>query len=227
MNNLIDINNSHSKLYGSKSINLAKLMEYGFNIPNGYVLSNEDILNLENLTLPTLNSSLYAIRSSAIGEDGKQNSFAGIFKSIINSEKENITENITEVFNSFFSKKAQVYTKLRNTSFIPSILIQEMIKSDLSMVAFIENNKYTISIQYGECNNIVSGKENSFEYEFYENEIKEYLELFLFKFNIDFSYFFNNLKILQEVFGLNLDIEMTYNQEEKKWFYLQLRPLII
>ena len=120
---------------GNKSYNLSLLEKNNIKIPNGFVLEENDIDNIKEEGIKEMlvrtnisDSSEFAIRSAALGEDGNQNSFAGIFKSKINIKKENILSSIEEVNQSFYSRKSIVYQQIKKTTIKPQILIQEMIK---------------------------------------------------------------------------------------------------
>lgn len=226
---------------GNKAKKLLQLEYNGFNIPkNNFILdalelSNENFIdNINNINLSNLyDNKLYTVRSSAIGEDGHKNSFAGIFKSVLNVEKKDILEAIKEVYDSFYSRKAVVYSQLKKTTYKPCILIQEMVQSDYSIVMFIAENKMVMNFAIGNCEQIVSGTSNTLELVLdlddknLENNINHIVEQFIEKYNgLNVKEIFDNIPKLKQLYGNFLDIEMTYNSTEKKWYYLQIRDLI-
>ncbi len=226
---------------GNKAKKLLQLEYNGFNIPkNNFILdalelSNENFIdNINNINLSNLyDNKLYAVRSSAIGEDGHKNSFAGIFKSVLNVKKKDILEAIKEVYDSFYSRKAVVYSQLKKTTYKPCILIQEMVQSDYSIVMFIAENKMVMNFAIGNCEQIVSGTSNTLELVLdlddknLENNINHIVEQFIEKYNgLNVKEIFDNIPKLKQLYGNFLDIEMTYNSTEKKWYYLQIRDLI-
>jgi pyruvate,water dikinase len=220
---------------GNKSYNLSLLKKKNINIPNGFVLKENDIKNIKDDDVEKMlvksnisDSSVFAVRSSALGEDGNQNSFAGIFKSKINIKKENILSSIEEINQSFYSRKSIVYQQIKKTTIKPQILIQEMIKSKYSMVLFIKDNNVEFSLIDGSCEKIVSGEYNSLEFEFNINNIEEFVDnlekekLYL---DIKIRSFFSMLNKIQEIdnFKENIDIETTFDGNE--WYILQIRKL--
>lgn len=228
-----DIENQH---IGNKTKKLLILKDNDFNISEKSFLLNLEKINEENIFNLNLDlfeeNTLYAVRSSAIGEDGDKNSFAGIFKSILNVKKENLIEAIIEVNKSFYSRKAIVYSDVRKTSFKPSILIQKMVRSDYSVVMFVADNKIELNFTKGLCEQIVSGTCNTLELVFdlkdkdIEENLKKLDKEFYIKYNINIKEIIDNIPKLKELFGDYLDIEMTFNSEENKWYYLQIRNLI-
>lgn len=227
--NLIEEN---STFIGSKSYNLSYLKNKGFNIANGYIIpsfsfnDNEKINNIEEIDKFDENK-LYAIRSSALGEDGKENSFAGIFQSDLFIKKKDILNSINKINDSFYSKKAEIYLKLKKTTIKPCILIQEMIESELSAILFIKDNKITMNIKKGYCDGIASGKEASIELNFDLKNILLQEKIIKSKLNFDKNIFIEDLNIiinnLLSIYENNLDIEITLSND--KWYILQIRKL--
>jgi len=222
----------NSNFIGSKSYNLSYLKNKGFNIANGYIIpsfsfnDNKEINDIEEII--NLNENkLYAIRSSAIGEDGKENSFAGIFQSELFIEKKDILNSIYRIKDSFYSNKAKIYLKLKNTTIKPCILIQEMIESEISAIIFIKDNKITMNIKKGYCDGIASGKEDSIELNFDLKNILLQEKIIKSKLNFDKNIFIEDLNIiinnLLSIYENNLDIEITLSND--KWYILQTRKL--
>ena len=220
---------------GNKSYNLSLLEKNNIKIPNGFVLEENDIHNIKEEGIKEMlvrtnisDSSEFAIRSAALGEDSTKNSFAGIFKSKINIKKENILSSIEEVNQSFYSRKSIVYQQIKKTTIKPQILIQEMIKSKHSMVLFVKGDNVEFSLIDGSCEKIVSGEYNSSEFEFKMNNIEIFIsnlekeQLYL---DIKIRSFFTILNKIQKInhFKNDIDIETTFDGNE--WFVLQIRKL--
>ncbi len=82
---------------------------------------------------------LVAVRSSAIDEDGSQYSFAGQLESYLFVESSKVIGKIKQVWKSGFSERVLEYRKqagLEITLDVPAVLIQRMVNSDVSGVAF-------------------------------------------------------------------------------------------
>ncbi len=109
----------------------------------------------------------YAVRSSSTAEDLADGSFAGQYKTVLNvSGLANITSAIKKCWASFWSERSASY-KLNRTA-LPtkvkhSVIIQEMINSEVSGVAFSANSitgrrdEIVIEAAWGLCEAVVSG----------------------------------------------------------------------
>lgn len=78
------------------------------------------------------------VRSSAIGEDGENHSFAGIFSSILNIRTyADLEEGIKRCWISYFSKRAALYMKDNNIKAEGmGVIIQSLVEGDKSGVLF-------------------------------------------------------------------------------------------
>lgn len=109
--------------------------------PNGTININNKLSKIIFNEANKLNSSnnLFAVRSSAIAEDGKSTSFAGQFKSFLNVRQKDLLSKIIEVWESGFAKNVQRYqSTLTNISEnqIPAVIIQKMVNADKAGVGF-------------------------------------------------------------------------------------------
>lgn len=117
------------------------------------------------------NEALIA-RSSAIGEDGTQHSYAGIFESIINIRSlEDLEAGIKKCWASYYSEGADLYRKSNNIKTEGmAVLIQKMIDGDCSGVLFTinpvtgSNNEMIIEAYPGLNCVVVDGKVNADKY---------------------------------------------------------------
>lgn len=165
---------------GGKARNLAELSNLGLNVPYWIVLSRETVKTFSdeagNLELPSdlldeicshfSDSDFLAVRSSALDEDGGDFSFAGLFETKLFVRKDQLEENIQEVWHSSFAERVQVYREkngLNHTSGL-GIIIQVMIPAESSGVAFGVNpvtgnrKQQLISAVYGLGEGLVSGE---------------------------------------------------------------------
>ncbi len=134
---------------GGKAYALERLRQGGFEVPEFFVCdsswSSEDILQKIDEQLPRV--SFFAVRSSAKGEDSKNQSFAGHFYSAIGVAKENVAGEVVRVIASFKG--------------IPgAVIVQGFIPSDLAGVMFTEVDKDTVVINatFGLCQPVVNGE---------------------------------------------------------------------
>lgn len=184
------------KTIGGKARNLYRLKEMGFNVPKWIVIPQEtlfeivpsavqkegytSILNfIERYSIPDsfINElisyfqpdTFFAVRSSALDEDGINFSFAGMFESHLFVTKETLAEKIKKVWCSAFSGRVAQY---RANNKLPApfgiaVIIQEMINADSAGVAFGMNpvtgdrKCKLISAVYGLGEGLVSGELNA------------------------------------------------------------------
>ena len=128
-------------------------------------------------------SKLYAVRSSGTKEDLESHSFAGQYQTYLNVELEDITKRIIDCYKSMFSDVVLNYivnNNLSTTDLAISVIVEEMVDSDISGICFtinpITGNDKTMLIEVGEGlgENIVSGrnKPEQYYYNWYDNETK-------------------------------------------------------
>jgi pyruvate,water dikinase len=82
---------------------------------------------------------LVAVRSSAIGEDGAESSFAGQHETILNVRGvEAVTDAVLECWRSCANERATAYRATRGIDGPPriAVLVQQMVPSDVSAIAF-------------------------------------------------------------------------------------------
>ena len=174
----IELLNSKSKHYGGKAIGLSRLLSYGFNIPMTIAIDNlsakllvdNDSAELEKLylLLKEIPGNYLAVRSSANIEDGKENSFAGVFDSVlnVNNDINEVVSAIKYVLDSAHGKKAAAYANQTN-EIIMNVIIQKMISPKYSGVCFTrvltEEGAPALYLEYvdGLGDKLVSGYSNA------------------------------------------------------------------
>lgn len=184
---------------GGKGFNLFQLKKAGMNVPNWLVIDpsvlenlipNElkkgknfqaiidfiDQVEIESglieLVIENLNhdgEQLFAVRSSAVQEDGKNFSFAGQFETHLYVPLSAIPHFVKEIWKSNFSERVIQYVKNNELEiqYGIGVVIQEMIDPEVSGVAFginpstgIPNSKVICSV-YGVGEGLVSGELNA------------------------------------------------------------------
>lgn len=135
---------------GGKATALADLEACGLPVPPWFVVSPEthdacggfmqDALRREIAhALTALGEGVYAVRSSAVDEDGADHSFAGQLESYLNVTADDVPDRVAEVWRSGFTDRVRAYRKERGLPpepTAPAVLVQRMIAADSAGVAF-------------------------------------------------------------------------------------------
>lgn len=134
---------------GNKAANLKKLKEAGFSVPSFISLpegtGEQDLLKKVKANLPGCN--YFAVRSSAVGEDSGQKSYAGHYYSAIAVPKEKLFKEYQNVISSYKEMEG-------------SVIIQEFVPANISGVLFTNEGKDNIVINAnaGLCKTVVEGR---------------------------------------------------------------------
>lgn len=139
----------------------------------------EMIAKIESMTDPVKS---YAVRSSATKEDLAEFSFAGQYKTFLNTKgAEEIAEKVIECYRSMFDKTGISYiaaNRIDPEDLAMAVVIQEMVDSDVSGICFTVNpvsgNDKVMLIEAvkGLGENIVSGRVNPEQYGYDRYEMK-------------------------------------------------------
>lgn len=146
----------------SKANRLKEMKRLGFNIPNFVVLNNcNDIDALKTLS----GNGFYSVRSSANAEDGINHSFAGVFHTFLNVPYNELNIYINKCFDYKHEnfKEYIEYFNMNSSKIVMNVIVQEMIDSDISGVAFTHNpitgkENLTIEAVYGLGIGLVEGR---------------------------------------------------------------------
>ena len=139
----------------------------------------EETINTVNKL--TSKNKIYAVRSSGTKEDLDAYSFAGQYKTYLNTSYNDILTNIVECYKSMYSETVLSYivnNNISSTDLALSVIVEEMIPSEYSGICFtidpISGNDKTMLIEVGEGlgENIVSGqnKPEQYYYNWFENK---------------------------------------------------------
>ncbi|HKY03887.1 MAG TPA: PEP/pyruvate-binding domain-containing protein, partial [Blastocatellia bacterium] len=158
---------------GAKAYNCARLKQAGFRVPDGIVvLSTATEADLDALAdhiwfeeLPA--DALFAVRSSGIGEDGNDQSFAGIHQTVLDVGRLDIGRAVAVCQASARTLQALEYRRARGVSadaIEMAVLIQRMIRPVAAGVAFTVNpvtgaeGELVINSSWGVGEALVSGQ---------------------------------------------------------------------
>jgi rifampicin phosphotransferase len=109
----------------------------------------------------------YAVRSSAVEEDGASSSFAGQFESLLNIDIEHLGKALVDVWRSAYSPRVIAYRQERGLprfTGMPAVLVQLMIDAEISGVAFSadpvaqDRNICVVEAVFGLGHGLVSGE---------------------------------------------------------------------
>ena len=158
---------------GGKAFNCARLQRAGFPVPDGLVvLSTAADDDLEALaghpwfdTVPA--GSVFAVRSSGIGEDGVGESFAGIHQTLLNVARADVPAAVATCRASAHTAQALEYRRGRHLA-VDAVqmgsLVQRMVQPIAAGVAFTVNpvtgveTELVINAAFGLGEALVSGQ---------------------------------------------------------------------
>ncbi len=150
---LIDERATNRMLTGGKAAQLSLLLRAGFQVPSGFVvtteawkqyvqmdasLSNECIEHIHS-ACEALAASSFAVRSSAVVEDGNQRAWAGQFSTFLDVSIEEVHERVIACFASARSARARAYGERQSirAELVPmAALVQPMIPAEVAGVGF-------------------------------------------------------------------------------------------
>jgi rifampicin phosphotransferase len=169
---LSDIQPADRSLVGEKAFNCARLLQAGFPVPDGVVITGESA-ELDRWLAELPAGTLLAVRSSAAEEDSPEHSFAGIHETKLNVQPGDVTEAVRFCLASATSEAALAYRSARNLDVNQvrmAVLIQRMIRPIASGVAFTVNpisgsaDEMLINSAFGLGDALVSGKADPDEF---------------------------------------------------------------
>lgn len=214
---------------GGKSLSLLKLKEAGFNVPTFMAVSAADVQTFvlkdgsfdEKVLVRVIDRARteivcdrYVVRSSALIEDTKENSYAGQFKTKVNLSADEIYDAVKEIVTHAFEFLKGDISKF-------SFLVQEYIEADYSGVLFTRNplggREAVIEYHCGIGEDLVSGQIKPKKKEFYWTQPDVKLSLPNFRENV-FVF-----KKIEDLFKFPQDIEWCIRDGE--WYFLQSRPI--
>src|SRR3989344_4014786 len=114
-----------------------------------------------------LGAELVAVRSSATAEDSAVASWAGELDTFLNTTRVDLIENVKKCWSSLFTPRAIFYRhekKLIDAHVSVAVVVQKMVQSDISGVAFTvhpvteDDNQMIIEAVYGLGEALVSGQ---------------------------------------------------------------------
>jgi phosphohistidine swiveling domain-containing protein len=157
-----DITDADAGQVGGKGFELARLLRAGLPVPRGFVVTADAyrLMNGVSLTSPLqsqieaanskLGNGTIAVRSSALGEDGAETSFAGQMTTILGVRgMPSLVEAIRTCWASLRTERAVAYRKQHGLNDNPAmaVVVQQLVPADVAGVAFT----YDPNDADGEC----------------------------------------------------------------------------
>ncbi|MBN1480015.1 hypothetical protein EH223_18970 [candidate division KSB1 bacterium] len=245
-------------LVGGKAQNLAQLALGGFRVPEFFVISTRCYTKRFSLQkkkfIRKLTAALrtccgsdserssFAIRSSSPIEDQKGHSFAGLFTSHLNVKNmDDMFKAIEQIWQSVEQKNVKRYANAFsiNDSFSIAIIIQRMIRAQVSGVLFTQNpvgnksDSMLLEVVSGSCEKLVSGQDTPIQIfidkhsqaftqgEFQNTDTKELLSFVREKQNIE--QLLHLATEIEHFLGCPQDIEWAFDGQN--FWVLQSRPI--
>ena len=127
--------------FGGKASHLAQDLNHGLPVPSGFALDHEATSRVAGGRLSLaehIAQGCWAVRSSAVDEDGAQASFAGQHKSLLGVRADGIDQAICEVHASGTAAAAMAYRQHLGLAQQPkmAVVLQELVPARASAVVF-------------------------------------------------------------------------------------------
>ncbi len=170
---------------GGKGKHLFLLQSYGFRVPHFVVIPAETLRGADADQMSVIataverhleqvcgKASRWAVRSSAVSEDGREHSFAGQFDTFLHVPSADLAEKIAEVCASAYSARVLAYRQERGLpdEAAMAVVVQQMMEPEVAGVAFGahpvsgDRREKVINAVYGLGEGLVSGLLNADTY---------------------------------------------------------------
>ncbi|AZV81081.1 PEP-utilizing protein (plasmid) [Parasedimentitalea marina] len=135
---------------GNKALRLSILKTAGLPVPGGVVIRSDAIADLRQMSEAQRDifaaqiwrlagETPCAVRSSASNEDGADQSFAGVFDSVLDVTADTMRAALEQVIASFTSERAASYDTSAGDENAGNILVQQMVQADYAGVMFTQD----------------------------------------------------------------------------------------
>ncbi len=205
--------------HGNKAYRLARMRAAGLPVPDGVLLTPDFLAafavapagqrraRLDRLWR-ALGGRRLAVRSSARGEDNAAQSFAGVFESVLDVDRDGLEDAIGRVRASFGAARVDAYAA---TPTAGSVLVQHMIAAEFAGVLFTRDPSAgglaMIEMVKGTAENLVSGTVRPWTFRFGRVSGRQFGDG---KAPIDLAPLLALGQRAEELFGRPQDIEWTY-----------------
>ncbi len=120
--------------FGGKALGLFDAYRIGLPVPPTWLISAKDCgASLDLDLFSFLPDQKYAVRSSAQAEDSSKQSYAGIFETVLDVERDRLPEAIRQVWASATKERASSYAERQS---LMGVILQPMIEAKFAGVCF-------------------------------------------------------------------------------------------
>jgi len=206
---------------GNKACRLARMHAAGMPVPDGVVLTPAFMARLATMSAAARHQELawiwrrlgkvkLAVRSSGTGEDGANHSFAGVFESVIDVDRDGLEAAIARVQASFEAARVSSYGSSASAG---NILIQRMVDAEYSGVLFTRDPSAgglaMVEMVQGTAENLVSGTVRPLSFRFGRVTKKPFGKVSA---PIDLGPLLEMGDLAERLFGGPQDMEWTYRE---------------
>jgi phosphoenolpyruvate synthase/pyruvate phosphate dikinase len=137
---------------GGKAASLGELSQNGVAVPDGFVVTTDAFTTFKDRLSDSFSDALrkafvslgaerVAVRSSAVGEDSDEASWAGQLETYLNVTKDDLLQAIQDCWQSATSDRAKSYAKEQGITkdLDVAVVVQHMVDSGVAGVAFSSN----------------------------------------------------------------------------------------
>lgn len=221
------------EMVGGKAFNLGILSNY-VNVKPGIVIPVSVIQSGTLPSFPSDKNKKYAVRSSAVAEDGNEHSWSGQFDTVLNVPGSKILQSIHCVSKGTESDRVKNYQKATQSNHGGlAIIVQEMVRASVSGVLFTQEplsgeDVIVIELHHGIAEKLVSGTIKPYRYYvskktsqviFSEGESKARLN------NSQIKELVTTGEKIEFIFGKSQDIEWAYEKGTSVLYTNQSRSI--
>ena len=222
---------------GKKAARLGELIQAGYNVPDGFVITNTLAHELDSNPIamePRLQSAWrsikakrVAVRSSGVAEDGGNASFAGVYDSVLKVTRDTLVSNVVTVSKSLHTGLNSEYARMQSFDSADvggGVLVQKMVDADYAGVLFTEHpataGKMLVEMVRGLGDDLVSGTVTPTTHEYGRRSFASSTPA-----PIDVSELLKLAVDIEKLFGKPQDIEWAYRAG--KFYLLQARDITV
>lgn len=220
---------------GNKAYRLAVLANAGFQVPKGAVVGHDVLVayvdmseaersNFFDRLWRMVDRKTCVVRSSGSAEDGADQSFAGVYDSVLDVDRRGLQDAFERVLGSFRSSRTGAYQGGGDAGHRGNILIQQMVDADYSGVLFTQDpmapGQILVELAQGTADDLVSGRVTPLSMRFGKFTHQKCDETVP---PVDIAELLETGREVERLFGCPQDIEWTY--QDGKFSLVQSRDI--